>query len=124
MVHVLNATNRILAVEHPDTINAMGHSAVTYLSLAKHTEAEKLNVQVQEIRYRVPGAESPHTIATMINVREAHETQVLSVRLTVPEEETSNSTQVVLNPPPPADLPVIIMNPGEKGMNSAEFYLC
>ena len=45
-IEVLVARNKILGVEHPDTINAMGNLAMTYGDLGKYTEAEKLNLQV------------------------------------------------------------------------------
>ena len=39
------ATNRILGIEHPNTIVAMGNLATIYESLAKYIEAEKLGKQ-------------------------------------------------------------------------------
>jgi len=58
-------------------------------------------------------------MATMANVQEAHKTQVLNERITVPEEEASHSIQVVLNAPPLVVLPHLIMNPKENGMKPA-----
>ena len=59
-MQVLEASNRILGVEHPHTINAMEHLAVTYQNLGKYTKAEELAVQAQETRNKFPRAESPH----------------------------------------------------------------
>jgi hypothetical protein len=47
-------------------------------------------------------------IATMANVQEAHETQVLNVMCTVPEETS--------------DLIEAVLNPKEKSMKSASFF--
>jgi len=38
-IQVLDARNRILGVEHPNTINALANLASTYDELGKHTEA-------------------------------------------------------------------------------------
>jgi hypothetical protein len=53
---------RILGVEHPHTINAMGNLAETYQNLGKYTEAEQLKIQVLEARNRILGVEHPDTI--------------------------------------------------------------
>jgi len=42
---VLDARNRILGVEHPDTITAMANLAATYQKFGKYTEAEKLQMK-------------------------------------------------------------------------------
>jgi hypothetical protein len=52
-IEVLDKRNKILGVEHTDTINAMGSLAVTFHSLGKHTEAEKLGIQVLDARNRI-----------------------------------------------------------------------
>jgi len=39
-IQVLQARNKILGEEHPDTIQAMGNLASTYSNLGKYTEAE------------------------------------------------------------------------------------
>ena len=54
-IEVLDARNRILAAEHPDTIKAMRNLALTYYKLRKYTEAEKLDIQVLEVRSRILG---------------------------------------------------------------------
>jgi hypothetical protein len=61
-MQVLDARNRILGVEHPDTITAMANLAATYLSLEKYTEAEKLKIQVFNGRCKILGVEHPDTI--------------------------------------------------------------
>ena len=77
----------------------MASLALTYRSLAKYTEAEKLEIQAYEIKNRVSRAESPCTIPTMGNVQEAQRIQVLDAGSTVPGEENLHSTKVVLNHP-------------------------
>jgi hypothetical protein len=52
----------------------------------------------------------------MPNVKDAQDTEVLDARSTVPEEETFDSAQVVLNPTVQAVLPNTIINPDKKGM--------
>jgi len=65
---VLDTRNRILGVEHLDTIRAMENLAATYQNLGKYTEAEKLEIQVLEARNRILGVEHPHTITAMANL--------------------------------------------------------
>ena len=96
-IHVLNARNRILGVEHPHTILSMNNLAATYRSLARYTEAEKLEMQAHELKNRVLGAESCHTITTIPHVQEAQEIQVLGAGSTVHGEENLHSRQVDLN---------------------------
>ena len=43
-IQVLDASNRILGVEHPDTIHAMANLASTYQHLGKYTDAEQLDI--------------------------------------------------------------------------------
>jgi hypothetical protein len=62
-IQVLDARNRILGVEHPDTILTMGNLASTYRELGKYTEAEKLEIQVLDARNRILGVEHPDTIS-------------------------------------------------------------
>jgi len=64
-IKVLDTRNRILAVEHPDTINAMENLAITYGSLGKYTKAEELEIQVLDARNRILGVEHPDTINAM-----------------------------------------------------------
>ena len=67
-MQVLDARNRILGVEHPDTIGAMANLATTYQHLGKYTEAEKLDMQVLNARNRTLGVEHPDTVRTMANL--------------------------------------------------------
>jgi hypothetical protein len=67
-MQVLDARNRILGVEHPDTIRAMANLAATYQNLGKYTEAEKLEMQVLDARNRILGVEHPDTINAMANL--------------------------------------------------------
>jgi tetratricopeptide (TPR) repeat protein len=62
---VLDKRNRILGLEHLDTIRAMNNLAVTYGSLGKYTESEKLEIQVLDVRTRILGVEHPDTIDAM-----------------------------------------------------------
>ena len=67
-VHVLDARNRILGVEHPDTIHAMANLASTYQHLRQYTDAEKLEIQVLDARNRILGVEHPDTMSSMANL--------------------------------------------------------
>ena len=67
-VKVLDTRNKILGVEHPDTIHAMGNLAKTYGSLGKYKEAEKLETQVLYGMNRILGVEHPDTIRAMENL--------------------------------------------------------
>jgi len=49
-IQVLHARNKIFGEEHPDTILAMGNLALAYSNLGKHTEAEKLQIQVVDAK--------------------------------------------------------------------------
>jgi hypothetical protein len=46
----------------------MANLAVTYGSLGKYTEAEKLEIQVLDARNRILGVEHPDTINAMANL--------------------------------------------------------
>ena len=66
---VLDTRQRILGVEHPDTIRAMANLAITYGSLGKYIESEKLEIQVLDARIRILGVEQhPDTIDAMANL--------------------------------------------------------
>ena len=62
---VLDTRNRILGVEDPNTIKAMGSLISTYHRLRRYTKAEKLGIQVLDARNRILGAEHPDTIKAM-----------------------------------------------------------
>ena len=64
----------------------MKNLAATLRCLGKYTEAAKLVIQAEELKIRVPGAESPYKVATMVNAQEVQKTQLLSIKNTVPEE--------------------------------------
>jgi len=115
-MQVLDARTRILGVEHPDTITAMTNLAATYQNLGKYAEGQKLQIEAQEPQSRVFGGEHSHKIKTMPNAQDPHDTQVLDARITVPEEETLDSAQVILNPLVQAVVPDIMINPEKKGM--------
>ena len=61
-------SNRILGEEHPDTIWAMGNLAITYDSLGKYADAEKLQIKVLDMRNRLFGKEHPDIISAMNNL--------------------------------------------------------
>ena len=71
-MQVLDSRNRILGVEHPDAIRAMGNLAATYQSLGKYADAEKLKVQVLDARNRILGVDHPDTIKAMGNLAETY----------------------------------------------------
>jgi tetratricopeptide (TPR) repeat protein len=54
--------------EHPDTISAMNNLANTYESFGKYADAEKLQIQVLDMRSRFLGEEHPDTINVMENL--------------------------------------------------------
>ncbi|KAH8587674.1 hypothetical protein B0O99DRAFT_694230 [Bisporella sp. PMI_857] len=67
-IEVLRAEQRVLGVEHPDTLNTMINLAATYWNQGRLQMAENLEVQVLEIRKRVLGVEHPHTLNSMANL--------------------------------------------------------
>jgi len=115
-IHILDARTRILGVEHPHTILAMENLAATLRCLEDYIEAEKLVIQAQDCKSRVPAAQSPSTIAPVTIAQDAQDTELFGAKSKVPEEEISDSIQVVLNPPALAALPHTIMNPDKKGV--------
>ena len=119
-IQILNARSRILLMEHPDRISAMGNLPVTYKHKGKYTEAKKLEIQVldamiktlgvqhsdtiiamgnlgkyteaekleaqaqaHELKRRVCGAESPHTITPIANIQETQDIQVFHAILVI-----------------------------------------
>ena len=71
-VEVLDTRNRILGVEHQDTIRAMASLASTNRDLGRYTEAEKLKIQVLEATNRILGVEHPDTIDAMGNLADTY----------------------------------------------------
>jgi hypothetical protein len=59
---------RILGVEHPDTLAAMGNLASTYRAQGRTGEAAALQEEVLEKCRRILGAEHPHTLTSMDNL--------------------------------------------------------
>ena len=72
-IQVLDARNRIFAVQHPQTILAMENLTITLGSLEKSEEAQKLIIQAQELKNKVLLATSQYAIATMANAQEAQD---------------------------------------------------
>jgi hypothetical protein len=72
-IEVLDKRNKILGVEHPDTIFAMANLASTYRNLGKYTEAEKLEMQVLDASDRILGVEHPDTIFAMANLASTYQ---------------------------------------------------
>ena len=70
---VLNTRNRILGVEHPDTIRALLNLAVTYKSLGKYIEAEKLEIQALDTSNKILGMEHPDKIRAMANLASTYQ---------------------------------------------------
>ena len=64
-IQVLDTRKKVLRVEHPDIIRAMGNLATTYQRLGKYTEAEKLEIPVLDATNRILGVEHPDTIRAM-----------------------------------------------------------
>ena len=67
-IQVPDARNRILGVQHPDTIYALANLAITYKHLGKYTEAEKLETQVLNEITRIFGVEQSDTIRAIENL--------------------------------------------------------
>ena len=108
-IQVLDATNRILGVEHPDAIRAMGTLASTYQSLEKYTEAEKLKIQVLDARNRIFGEEHSDTIYSMGSLVLTYrslgkyteaaklETEFYEIMNRVPGAETPHTLTTIIN---------------------------
>ena len=65
---VLDTRNRLLGVEHLDTIKAMEHLGKTYYNLGKYSEAEKLQMQVLDTSKTIFGVEHPDIVRSMANL--------------------------------------------------------
>ena len=59
---------RLLGKEHPDTLISMGNLAGTYYRQSRWEDAERLEVQVLELRKRVLGEEHPNTLSSIANL--------------------------------------------------------
>ena len=49
----MNMRKKLLGADHPDTLISMGNLAYTYKYQGKLNEAEKLNIQVMDIRKKL-----------------------------------------------------------------------
>jgi tetratricopeptide (TPR) repeat protein len=67
-VDALEASKRVLGVEHPDTLTRMANLALTYSNQGRLAKAEKLGVDVLETSKRVLGVEHPDTLTRMANL--------------------------------------------------------
>jgi len=67
-MQVLDARNRILGVEHTNTINTMVNLAAIYHKLGEYAGAGELGIQVLDARNRILGVEHPETILAMENL--------------------------------------------------------
>ncbi|KXX72863.1 Kinesin light chain, partial [Madurella mycetomatis] len=54
---------KILGVEHPDTLTSMNRLALVFLLQEEYDEAEQLQRQTMELRQRILGVEHPDTLA-------------------------------------------------------------
>jgi tetratricopeptide (TPR) repeat protein len=67
-VQVLEQRRRLLGLDHPDTIIAVGELAVTYWRQGRHSEAEKLELEVLDRRRKTLGLEHLDTIMAIANL--------------------------------------------------------
>jgi tetratricopeptide (TPR) repeat protein len=67
-VQVLDARERVLGIEHIDTMRAMANIARNYADLGDYNEAEKLEKQILDTMNRILGVEHPDTISVMANL--------------------------------------------------------
>ena len=127
--------NRILGVEHPDTIDAMAHLALTYGHLGKYTEAEQLEIQVLDARNRILGVEHPDTIKAMVNLAltcrslrksteaETLETQAYELKNRVLGAESSHTIITMANVQEAQEIQVLDTGstvPGEENLHSTQ----
>jgi hypothetical protein len=63
-VEALEARQRLLGPEHPDTLTSMNNLASTYWNQGKSNEAEVLEVEVLETQKRVLGPDHPNTLGS------------------------------------------------------------
>ncbi|KAN0067442.1 hypothetical protein V8E54_014532 [Elaphomyces granulatus] len=62
---ILEARQRTLGSEHPDTLHAMGGLAASYSDLGRHQEAMNLQEKTLEARQRTLGSEHRYTLSAM-----------------------------------------------------------
>jgi len=58
----------VLGKEHPSTLTSMNNLALVYWNGGRWDEAEKLEIQVMEMRVRMLGQEHPLTLTSMANL--------------------------------------------------------
>jgi hypothetical protein len=61
----LEMREKVLGLEHPDTLTSMHCLAVTLHSQGKYAEAEQMHRQTLELRKKVLGPEHPDTLTSM-----------------------------------------------------------
>ncbi|KAJ7262958.1 hypothetical protein C8J57DRAFT_1719186 [Mycena rebaudengoi] len=66
--NLLEKAKSSFGAEHPNTLVAMGHLAITYHGLQKFSEAAALEVAVLEKMKQISGSEHPDTLTTMENL--------------------------------------------------------
>jgi tetratricopeptide (TPR) repeat protein len=76
-IQVMEARQRVLGEEHPDTIRAMGNLAATYWKQGRWKEAEEAEIKVLEARRRVLGEEHLDTIRATANLAATYRSQGL-----------------------------------------------
>src|SRR5271168_3361829 len=62
---VLEASQRTLGSEHPDTLTAMSNLTISYSDVGRRQEAMELREKVLEARQRTLGSEHPDTLRAM-----------------------------------------------------------
>jgi hypothetical protein len=62
------AREKVLGVEHPDTLTSVANLASTLWSQMQWKDAEDMEVQVMEMRQRVLGHEHPDTLMAIGSV--------------------------------------------------------
>jgi tetratricopeptide (TPR) repeat protein len=64
----LELGEKVLGLEHPDTLTSMNNLAVVLRSQGKYAEAKQMHRQELELREKVLGLEHPHTLTSMNNL--------------------------------------------------------
>ena len=62
---VIEIRQKVLGLEHPNTLTSMNNLASTFWNQGQWKEAKELEIQVMEIRKRVLGVEHPNTLTSM-----------------------------------------------------------
>jgi tetratricopeptide (TPR) repeat protein len=69
---VVEAMNRTLGEEHPDTLTSMNNLAISYSDLGRRQEAMELKEKVVEASKRTLGQEHPDTLSSMNNLANSY----------------------------------------------------